>query len=182
MFSEAVEQAGPLITVWLQVRVLPGPPSSPSEPGNFKSGSDRPFVPGFPLSVPPIFGLCGHPSSLAVILAGRSPHPKIPFLADHAWWKTCGLCRVGTRPRGEATAVFGGFALLLWVQPKCFELLAPLRRRIAQPLDIDAARQVALDSGANQLGSKEGERDEQRRRARHSLHPRHGAGWLCGKS
>jgi hypothetical protein len=26
MFSESFEQAGPLITVWLQVRVLPGPP------------------------------------------------------------------------------------------------------------------------------------------------------------
>jgi len=26
MFSESIEQAGPLITVWLQVRVLPGPP------------------------------------------------------------------------------------------------------------------------------------------------------------
>ena len=25
---------------------------------------------------------------------------------------------------------------MLWVQPKCFELLAPLRRRIAQPLLI----------------------------------------------
>src|SRR6266704_2866491 len=27
MFSEIIEQAGPLITVWLQVRVLPGPPA-----------------------------------------------------------------------------------------------------------------------------------------------------------
>jgi len=28
MFSESFEQAGPLITVWLQVRVLPGPPAN----------------------------------------------------------------------------------------------------------------------------------------------------------
>ena len=34
-----------------------------------------------------------------------------------------------------------------------------IHRRIAQPLDVDASRQTALDSGADQLGSKEGERD-----------------------
>jgi hypothetical protein len=30
------------------------------------------------------FGLCGRPSSLAAISVARSPHPKIPFLADKA--------------------------------------------------------------------------------------------------
>ena len=55
---------------------------------------------------------------------------------------------------GVATAVFLRFALLVWVQPKRCELLAPFCRRIAQPLDIDAARQAALDGSADQLGAR----------------------------
>jgi hypothetical protein len=42
-----------------------------------------------------------------------------------------------------ATAVSLRRALLLPVQPKCFELPTPFRRSIAQPRDVDAARQGA---------------------------------------
>jgi len=68
-------------------------------------------------------------------------------------------------PHGNQTTTawqpryFRGFALLLWVQPKRFELPAPFRGGIAQPLDIDASRQTALHGSADQLGSQEGERD-----------------------
>jgi hypothetical protein len=55
------------------------PPPSLAEPCIFPSGSSRPFVPGFPLSVTAPFGLCGRPLSLAPISAALSPHPKIPF-------------------------------------------------------------------------------------------------------
>ena len=48
---------------------------------------------------------------------------------------------------------------MLRIQPKRFELPTPFRRSIAQPLDIDASRQAALDGSADQLGSKKGERD-----------------------
>jgi hypothetical protein len=48
---------------------------------------------------------------------------------------------------------------LVRVQPKRFELPTPFRRRIAQSRDVDASRQTALDRSADQLGSKEGERD-----------------------
>ena len=46
---------------------------------------DRPFVPGFALSILAPFGLFGRPLSLAAISVAPSPHPKIPFLADKAW-------------------------------------------------------------------------------------------------
>src|SRR6516164_8716382 len=45
------------------------------------------------------------------------------------------------------------------MQPKHFELLAPFRWSIAQPLDVDASRQAALHGSADQLASKKGERD-----------------------
>ena len=57
------------------------------------------------------------------------------------------------------TAVFLGRALLLRIQPKCFELPIPFRRSITQPFDVDAWGQAALDGSADQLGSKKRERD-----------------------
>ena len=48
-----------------------------------------------------------------------------------------------------ATAVSLRRALLLPVQPKRFELPTPFRRSIAQPRDVDAARQATLDGGAD---------------------------------
>ena len=67
------------------------PPPSPAEPGVFLSGSNRPFVPGFPLSVLRRFSLCGSSLSLSAISGARSPHPKIPFLADKALAGGCGF-------------------------------------------------------------------------------------------
>ena len=64
--------------------------------------------------------------------------------------------------RGKVSAALAtafGHALLLLIQPKRFELPTPFRRSIAQPRDVDAARQAALDGGTDQLGSKESERD-----------------------
>ena len=45
-----------------------------------------------------------------------------------------------------------GRALLLRIQSKRFELLTPFRRKFAQPFDVNASRQSALDSGADHLG------------------------------
>jgi hypothetical protein len=50
------------------------PPSSLSEPDNFLSSSDMPFVSGFPLPVLTRCGLCGHPLTLARVSAAL--HPK----------------------------------------------------------------------------------------------------------
>ena len=65
----------------------------------------------------------------------------------------------GSKLGGAGKVVFLGCALSLRIRPKRFELPTPFRRSIAQSLDVDASRQTALDSGADQLGSKEGERD-----------------------
>ena len=48
---------------------------------------------------------------------------------------------------------------LLRIQPKRFELATPFRWCIARPLDVDATRQAAFHGSADQVGSKEGERD-----------------------
>jgi hypothetical protein len=49
----------------------------------------------------------------------------------------------------------------LWsrIQSKHFELPRPFRRGVAQPLDVDASGQPALDSSADKLGSKKGEQN-----------------------
>jgi len=70
---------------------LPPPPPSPAEPGIFPSGSSRPFVPGFPLSVLRRFSLCGSSLFLSAISGAWSPHSKIPFLADKALAGGCGF-------------------------------------------------------------------------------------------
>jgi hypothetical protein len=70
---------------------LPPPPRGPYEPGNFPPGSDRPFLPGLPLSVLRRFSFCGSSLSLSAISGAWSPHPKIPFLADKALAGGCGF-------------------------------------------------------------------------------------------
>jgi hypothetical protein len=98
--------------------------------------------------------------SLAAISAALSPHPKISFLADKAQRLTSDFCRTGARPRRRwQRRLFFGRALLLRIQPKHLELPTPFRRSIAQPRDVDASMQAALDRSADQLGSKKGERD-----------------------
>jgi len=77
-----------------------------------------------------------------------------------------GLVRIGNQSRRVSTSavlaavvVCSRRALLLRIQAKRFELLTPFRWKFAQPLDVNALRQSALDSSADQLGSKKGERD-----------------------
>ena len=79
------------VNQWVTGSIPVVPPPSPAEPGIFPSGSSRPFVPGFPLSVLRRFTLCGSSLSLSAILGARSPHPKIPFLADKALAGGCGF-------------------------------------------------------------------------------------------
>jgi hypothetical protein len=86
---------------------------TPAEPRIFPSGSSRPFVPGFPLSVPAPFGLWGRPLSLAAISAALSPHPKIPFLAEKAQRLTSDVCRMGASAEDGLQAVCAGTSRLL---------------------------------------------------------------------
>ena len=45
------------------------------------------------------------------------------------------------------------------IESECLELPAPFRRRVAQPLDADAAGQATFHSGFDKIGGEEGERD-----------------------
>ena len=47
----------------------------------------------------------------------------------------------------------------MWIESERFELPAPFSRRIAEPLDADAARQTAFHGGFDEIRSEEGERD-----------------------
>ena len=49
--------------------------------------------------------------------------------------------------------------LLLRIETERFELPTPFGGSVAQPLDVDASRQAALDRGSDQVGREEGERD-----------------------
>jgi hypothetical protein len=51
-----------------------------------------------------------------------------------------------------AMALLLRHALWLRIQPKRFELPTPFSRSIAQPLDVDAARQTGLNGSADQPG------------------------------
>ena len=50
---------------------------------------------------------------------------------------------------------------LVQIEPKVLELPAPLGLRIAQALDVDAAREAAFDRCLDELGSKERGRERQ---------------------
>jgi hypothetical protein len=45
------------------------------------------------------------------------------------------------------------------IESECLELPAPFRRRVAQPLDADAAGQATFHGGFDKIGGEEGERD-----------------------
>ena len=48
---------------------------------------------------------------------------------------------------------------LLWIQSEGFELSAPFRGRVAEPLDTDAARQATFERGFDEVRCEERERD-----------------------
>ena len=54
---------------------------------------------------------------------------------------------------------FGPPLQLFWIKSECLELSAPFSRRIAEPLDADAAGQAAFYGSFDEIGGEEGERD-----------------------
>jgi hypothetical protein len=148
----------------------------------FQVGSECAVCAGISSSFPTPFCLYRLLPSLAVISTALSLHPKIPFLAVKASWQILadtdllgGNHRASPHPKipfltkgrleywdladCDTERDLALFGLLSRIEPERFELPAPFRRSIAQSLDVDASRQAALDSSADQIGSKEGERD-----------------------
>ena len=54
---------------------------------------------------------------------------------------------------------FGPPLQLFWIKSECLELSAPFSRRIAEPLDADAAGQAAFNRCLDEIWREEGERD-----------------------
>jgi hypothetical protein len=50
-------------------------------------------------------------------------------------------------------------AILFRIESERLKLPAPFGRRIAEPLDADAARQAAFNGGFDKIGREEGERN-----------------------
>ena len=90
--------------------------------------------------------------------ARLSPVSKIPFLA--AIWQEFGRVdnlQLPARSRHQGAVDFAGSSVR--TEAEILELRGPGRIRITQPLDVDAARQAALDGGADEFGREECERD-----------------------
>jgi hypothetical protein len=57
------------------------------------------------------------------------------------------------KKRASGNGIFGG---LFRIEAQGLELLAPFSRRIAEPLDADAARQVTFHGCSDKVGCEEG--------------------------
>ena len=94
-----------------------------------------------------------------MIFGALSLHPKIPFPAT-------GLSAKSDRTNTGNSAFLGrrnpdlGPALQLFrIEPERLKLSAPFSRRIAEPLDADAAGQETFYGRFDKIGCEEGERD-----------------------
>ena len=84
----------------------------------------------------------------------RSLHPKIPFPATEFRTAT-DQPALGNWVCREAG--FEQLRNLLRIQSEGFELSAPFRGRVAEPLDTDAAREATFDRGLDEARSEERE-------------------------
>ena len=135
------------------------PPSSLRKPYVSDTTPNRAFLRGFPATHFLDFGLCGRSRILVVIFGALSLHPKIPFPAPAIEREV----RAQLKPNYGCAAVDlrdpGPALQLIRVESERCELSAPFSRRIAEPLDSDAAGQATFYGRFNKIGGEEGERD-----------------------
>src|SRR6202165_2686408 len=92
------------------------------------------------------------------IFGASSLHPKIPFPAAvverqvRAQLKPYSGCAAVIRDPGSALQLFR-------IESERLKLPAPFSRRIAKPLDADAAGQATFHGCFDKVGREEGERD-----------------------
>ena len=103
---------------------------------------------------------CGRSPILLVIFGALSLHPKIPFLA--AGLERAKFDRTCTRNSDFWATVIpdlGPPLQLFRIESERLKLSAPFSRRIAEPLDADAAGQATFYGRLDKIGCEEGERD-----------------------
>ena len=100
---------------------------------------------------------------MATVFGALSLHPKIPFPAAVAERDTAlhpERRYRATLIREPGAALLRGPALQLFrIESERLELPAPFSRRIAQPLDANAAGQATFHGCFDKIGREEGERD-----------------------
>jgi hypothetical protein len=80
------------------------------------------------------------------------PTPNRAFLRGFLATQCPGSCLCERSDLGPALQLF-------WTESERLKLLAPICRRITEPLDTDAAGQAALHGCFDKIGCEEGERD-----------------------
>ena len=116
------------------------PPSSLFKPHVSGTTPNWAFPRGFPATHFPDFGLCRRSRILAAIFGALSLRPKIPFPA--AGIEPEVRPQIATRNSdfwGTAVWDFGLAPKLFRIKPERLELPPPFSRRVAEPLDTNAA-------------------------------------------
>ena len=108
------------------------PPSSLRKPHVSDTTPNRAFLRGFSATQFPDFGLCRRSRILVAGFGALSPHLKIPFPAVGLEREVRPRFAPGIRDRGRALQLFR-------IESERLKLPAPFGRRIAEPLDADAA-------------------------------------------
>ena len=125
------------------------PPFSLCKPHVSDTTPNRAFLRGFSATQFPDFGLCRRSRILVAGFGALSPHLKIPFPAVGLEREVRPRFAPGIRDRGRALQLFR-------IESERLKLPAPFGRRIAEPLDADAAGQATFYRSSDKIGRDEG--------------------------
>ena len=93
------------------------------------------------------------------IFGALSLHPKIPFPAAGVEREVRPHCTRNSEICAAVIRDLGPVLQLFRIESERLKLPAPFSRRIAKPLDADAAGQATFYCGFDKIGCEEGERD-----------------------
>jgi hypothetical protein len=93
------------------------------------------------------------------IFGASSLHPKIPFPAAVVEREVGPLCTRNSDFWATVIRDLGPALQLFRIESERLKLPAPFGRRIAEPLDADAAGQATFYGRFDKIGCEEGERD-----------------------
>ena len=93
------------------------------------------------------------------VFGASSLHPKIPFPAVGLSARSRTALHPQFRLLARRNWDLGPALQLFRIESERLKLSAPFSRRIAEPLDANAAGQATFHGGFDKIGSEEGERD-----------------------